>query len=146
VCFGNEFIFFYFEKNVLDYYNAGVVVVISKVVGLAPGMKLSTRDQNLRETDPLVFLKPLFYMAKLCYNTMTQLDQNHGDQIGRVSPNGQLFSLGSFWKITQSGQIVGNLSSTKLMLTKINLATFWAIFFTNSSGHPGQNSHLQLTF
>jgi hypothetical protein len=34
----NENISFYFEKNALDYYNSGVGVVHSEVVGLAAGV------------------------------------------------------------------------------------------------------------
>jgi glutamate formiminotransferase len=41
--------FFYFEKNDLACYNAGVVVVDSKVVGLAPAGHLQQLTMHLNE-------------------------------------------------------------------------------------------------
>jgi hypothetical protein len=46
-----------------------------------------------------------------------------------------------FWEVfkDQFAQISGNfqqIKSYQLSLTKMVLATFWVIFFANSSGHP----------
>jgi hypothetical protein len=49
-----------------------------------------------------------------------------------------LFTLGSFLKITQETKLFGYFFSAKLIVTKMGWATFWAIFFTNSSGHPAE--------
>jgi hypothetical protein len=53
-----------------------------------------------------------------------------------------IFSLGSFDKITEIAQSFGQLFSTAKDMyrfgQRMDLDTFWAIFFTNSSGHPAK--------
>jgi hypothetical protein len=61
--------------------------------------------------------------------------------LGKLSPIGRLFALFTFLKITKVYQSFGLLlSQKKIYYTKFDFkncwATFWAIFFTNSSGHP----------
>jgi hypothetical protein len=53
----------------------------------------------------------------------------------------QTVFFGSFLKITELAQILGILFSTRQVMywlrQKMGQATFGAIFFQNSSGHPG---------
>jgi hypothetical protein len=58
-----------------------------------------------------------------------------------------IFTLESFLKITEVAQIIGQLFSNVgkcygLILTKMGWAAFWAIFFSNASGHPHGECHL----
>jgi hypothetical protein len=70
--------------------------------------------------------------------------RDQGDQIGRIF---------AYWAIVYFGQFIENYGSSpdfcapfshgncaKLNLEKLVLATFWAIFFTNSSGHPARGA------
>jgi hypothetical protein len=73
------------------------------------------------------------------------------DRLGEFSPIGSLFTLGCFMKSTEIAQIVCLLFSTvkvmHIFLPELFLATFWAIFFTDSSGHPGGDTETKfLTF
>jgi hypothetical protein len=62
--------------------------------------------------------------------------------LGEFSPFGRLFTLGILTKNTEEDKIVGLLFSSLcksyvIILTKMDRASFWAIFFKKSSGHPG---------
>jgi hypothetical protein len=62
-----------------------------------------------------------------------------GDQIGRIL----LFTLGRFYQnygnSPQLGRHFPKYRLYILILTKKGWDTFWAIFFTNSSSHPGDS-------
>jgi hypothetical protein len=64
--------------------------------------------------------------------------------LGEFSPLGQLLNF----KNTKVAQFFGSAFSTEkvlyiFILTKTGWATFWAIFFTNSSGHPASGPHVR---
>jgi hypothetical protein len=71
---------------------------------------------------------------------------NRVTRLGEFSPNGWLFTLGCFLKISEVAHIFGFLFSTvkviyALILTKMYWATFLAILSTNSSGQNANESH-----
>jgi hypothetical protein len=49
----------------------------------------------------------------------------------------RLFNLGSYLKITKVFHFLGLVY--EFILTKIGWATFWVIFFADSSGHPAED-------
>jgi hypothetical protein len=60
------------------------------------------------------------------------------DQIGRIFAYWAIFSLGVFYvcNYRSSANYWATLRSYVLTLAKISWATLWALFFTNTSGHP----------
>jgi hypothetical protein len=62
-------------------------------------------------------------------------------RLSEFSPHGRLFTFGSVLKITEVGQIFWatyfHATSYVLIMTKIWLGDILGDFFTNSSGHPG---------
>jgi hypothetical protein len=66
--------------------------------------------------------------------------QSQGDQIGRIFAYGAIFFFGHFLKNYRSRQNFGlhfrAKSNAKKKNRKNRWATFWVIFFTNSSGRP----------
>jgi hypothetical protein len=69
------------------------------------------------------------------------LSEHQGDQIGRILAKWVIALFGTFfqkWPKIWSTFFHGK--SNAIILTKMGWATFWAIVFTNSSGHTGQHS------
>jgi hypothetical protein len=61
--------------------------------------------------------------------------------LGEFSPYGRWFTLGSLSKIAELALMFGLLDSAEkndayVLKQEMGWATFWAIFFANSSGHP----------
>jgi hypothetical protein len=79
-------------------------------------------------------LSPTITQDIFCNDGARYLSGILGDQIGR------LFTLGRFLKMTKVAQIVVPLLSTAQVmhtfLHEMGWATFLAIFFKKSSGHP----------
>jgi hypothetical protein len=65
---------------------------------------------------------------------------DQGDQIGRIFAYWAILFFGQFFLTTEEAQFFGKLFSLVknivLFLTKTAQATFWAMFFSNSTGHP----------
>jgi hypothetical protein len=71
---------------------------------------------------------------------------HQGDQIGRIFAFWVIVNLVSYLLITDVRRNFWatfiSIKNTNLSITaKMGWATFWAIFFTNSSGHPATHIH-----
>jgi hypothetical protein len=71
-------------------------------------------------------------------------DANQGDQIGRMFVHWAIVFVGQFFQITEGAQMHAQLFSPRKkpcinFEKKLFWATFWAIFFTSSSGRPAAN-------
>jgi hypothetical protein len=65
--------------------------------------------------------------------------QAQSDQIGRIL---WLFTIGSYFKLDKwphFGQLYSTIKFMHKSWQEMGWATFWAIFFPNSSGHPPLN-------
>jgi hypothetical protein len=70
-------------------------------------------------------------------NIFSDIADGQGDHIGEFSPIGCGFNLASVLKIKDVVHMFGlHFFHGYALIVTQKWATFWAIFFTNSSGHP----------
>jgi hypothetical protein len=68
---------------------------------------------------------------------VTQLGRCQCDQIGRFFASWAVIYFGQYFEMLFQGCLFHGKSYVLIWAQKTGWATLWAIFFTNSSGHPG---------
>jgi hypothetical protein len=94
--------------------------------------------------------KYIYHLATLEGTLTKNVEKKEGfrvTRLGKYLPIKRLFTLGSFSKIIEEAHFLLLLFAIKgvnKFIQKMGLATFWAIFCTNSSGHPGRDDRKQV--